>query len=117
MRFHNEISEAFQKNALEYFGKDFEKHKNYLLKVAFGRNSAMIPKKAFDDAIIIWGIDSKRCVKELLKVLLPLIEKTMEIIHGRALKLLDRYNSATLSVEDRGRAGNIQVQSERGAKR
>ena len=34
-----EISRSFERNALKYFSEDFEKHKNYLLRVAFGRNS------------------------------------------------------------------------------
>ena len=83
MKLLQEISRDFEKNALKYFSEDFEKHKNYLLKAAFGRNSASIPKKEFEDAIIVWGIDSQRCVKELLNVLLPVIRKTMETIQGR----------------------------------
>ena len=114
MKLHQEISEAFERNAHEYFQKDFQKHKNYLLKVAFGRNSASIPQKEFGDAIIVWGIDTKRCVKELFNVLLPVIERTMDTIHKRGLNLLTRYNNGNLSVEDRG--GHIEVQSERSAK-
>ena len=110
MKLLQEISGAFEENALRYFSEDFEKHRNYLLKVAFGRNSTSIPKSEFEDAIALYGTDSKRCIRELLNVVLPVIEKTMETIYGRALRLLDRYNSGTLTVEDRG--SHIMVQSE-----
>ncbi len=115
MKFQQEISDAFERNALEYFQKDFGKHKNYLLKVAFGRDSGMIPGKEFEDAIMLWGVDAKKCVRELFNVLLPVIQKTMETILGRASKLLDRYNNGTLSANDSG-SGYILVQSERSSK-
>ncbi|MFC1713571.1 AAA family ATPase [Candidatus Poribacteria bacterium] len=112
MKLLQEISRAFQENALKYFSEDFQKHKNYLLKVVFGRNSPAIPQGEFDNAIAIWSDDPKKCVSELLNVLSPVMEKTMEIIHARGLRLLERYNNGTLSVNDTG-SGYILVQSER----
>ena len=115
MLFQKEISEAFERNALEYFGKDFEKHKNYLLNVAVGRNSSLIPQQEFDDAISVYRTSPRKCAKELFRVLSPAIEKTMETIHTRGLRLLERYNKQTLSVNDSG-SGYILVQSERSSK-
>jgi len=113
--FQKEISEAFERNALEYLGKDFEKHRNYLLKVAFGRNSGMIQQQDFDDAITLYHSDQNRGVRELLDVLLPVISTTMDTIHRRGLNLLNKHNRGELTVEDRGN-GCIEVQSERSQK-
>ncbi|MFC1714613.1 hypothetical protein ACFL6S_13180, partial [Candidatus Poribacteria bacterium] len=115
MLFEKEIQESFERNALEYFGKDFGKHKNYLLNVAFGRNSSLIPQQEFDDAISVYRTRPRKCVKDLFKVLSPAIEKTMETIHARGLSLRTKHDNGSLSVNDSG-SGYIQVQSERSSK-
>ncbi|MFC1718517.1 AAA family ATPase [Candidatus Poribacteria bacterium] len=112
MLFQKEISEAFERNALEYLGKDFEKHKNYLLNVAFGRNSSLIPQQEFDDAISIYRTNPRKCAKELFKALSPAIEKTMETIYTRGLSLKTKHDNGSLSVDDNG-GEQIEVQSER----
>ena len=112
MLFQKEISEAFERNALEYLGKDFDKHKNYLLNVAFGRNSSLIPQQEFDDAISVYRTNPRKCTKELLRVLSPAIEKTMETIHTRGLSLKTKHDNGSLSVDDNG-GEQIAVQSER----
>ena len=112
MLFQKEISEAFERNALEYFGKDFDKHKNYLLNVAFGRNSALMPQQEFDNAISIYKTNPRKCVKDLFEALSPAIEKTMETIHTRGLSLKTKHDNGSLSVDDNG-GEQIEVQSER----
>ncbi len=102
MLFQKEISEAFERNALEYFGKDFDKHKNYLLNVAFGRNSALMPQQEFDNAISIYKTNPRKCVKDLFEALSPAIEKTMETIHTRGLSLKTKHDNGSLSVDDNG---------------
>ena len=98
MLFQKEIQEAFERNALEYFGKDFEKHKNYLLNVAFGRNSSLIPQQEFDDAISVYRTNPRKCAKDLFQVLSPAIEKTMETIHGRGLSLNGNFDYSRRSL-------------------
>jgi len=110
--FQKEISEAFERNALEYLGKDFDKHKNYLLNVAFGRNSSLIPQQEFDDAISIYRTNPRKCAKGLFEALSPAIEKTMETIHARGLSLKTKHDNGSLSVGDNG-GEQIEVQSER----
>lgn len=112
MLFQKEISEAFERNALEYFGKDFDKHRNYLLKVAFGRNSSLIPQQEFDDVISVYRTNPRKCAKELFRVLGPAIEKTMETIHTRGLSMKTKHDNGSLSVSDNG-GEQIEVESER----
>ena len=112
MLFQKEISEAFERSALEYFGKDFDKHKNYLLNVAFGRNSSLISQQEFGDAISVYRTNPRKCAKELFRVLSPAIEKTMETIHTRGLSLKTKHDNGSLSVDDNGGEW-IEVQSER----
>ena len=111
MLFEREIKESFERNALEYFGKDFEKHKNYLLNVAFARNSSLIPQQDFDDVISAYNTNPRKCAKDLFKVLSSTIEKTMKTIHGRGLSLKRKHDSGSLSVNDDG-GEHIEVQSE-----
>jgi len=111
MKLQKEIAEEFERQATECFQKDFSKHKNYLLKVAFGQNSSIIPKQDFDDAITLYGSDQKAGISMLFDVLLPVIKKTMDVVYSRALKLFDKYDSGLLSVDDLG-DGNIKVQSD-----
>ena len=93
MLFANEIQESFERNALEYFGKDFDKHRNYLLNVAFGRNSSLIPQQEFDDAISVYRTNPRKCVRDLFKALSPAIEKTMQTIHTRGLSLKTKHDN------------------------
>ena len=71
MKLSQQIADSFERYCLEYFQKDFSKHKNYLLKVAFGRNSSIISMKHFDEAILIYATDPNRGVRELYNVLQP----------------------------------------------
>ena len=111
MKLYREISEAFERNALEYLEKDFVKHKDYLLRVAFGRNSALISRQDFEEALELYNSDPRGCVKRLFQVVLPAIEATMDTVYSRALKLLSKYNSGTHQVKDLGN-GMIEVESE-----
>jgi len=110
--FRKEISETFERNALEYLGKDLDKHKNYLLKVALGRNSSLIPQQEFDDAISVYRTDPGKCAKELFQALSPAIEKTMKTIHTRGMSMKAKHDNGSLSVSDNG-GEQITVQSER----
>ena len=110
--FEKEIQESFERNALEFFGKDFDKHRNYLLKVAFSGNSSMIPQQEFDDILSTYNTNPRKSVKELFKLLSPAIEKTMETIHKRGLSLKTKHDSGSISVEDNG-GDHIEVESER----
>ena len=98
MELLKEISEAFKENALRCFEKDFEKHKNYLLNVAFGRNSRLFSVEDFEEALKLYQSDPNRCVEELLKVVSPAIEATMNTVHARALNMLDKHRSGELVV-------------------
>lgn len=111
MRFEREISRTFERNAIEYFEKDFDKHKKYLLKVVFGRGSSSLPLQDFENALFGYATDPRGCIKELLNVLLPTIRQTMDTIHERARSLLGKYNSGLLSVTDKG-SGMVDVQSD-----
>lgn len=111
VKLQNEIAQAFERQTLECFAKDFDKHKNYLLKVAFGRNSSLIVKQDFDDAISLYGSDPQAGVSMLFDALMPAIEKSMNPVYDRAIALQDKYNSGLLSVDDLGN-GNIKVQSD-----
>jgi len=111
VKLHNEIREAFERQTLECFAKDFSKHKNYLLKVAFGRNSSVIVKQDFDDAITLYGSDPQAGVSMLFDALMPAIEKSMNPVYDRAIALQDKYNSGLLSVDDLGN-GAVKVQSD-----
>jgi MoxR-like ATPase len=100
MKLSQQIADAFERYCLEYFQKDFSKHKNYLLKVAFGRNSSIISIKHFDEAILIYATDPNRGVRELYNVLQSAIEATMQPVEEKASALLCQYNNSTLEVEE-----------------
>ncbi|MBD3184967.1 hypothetical protein GF312_21975, partial [Candidatus Poribacteria bacterium] len=112
MLFEREIQGSFEKNATEYLGRDFEKHRNYLLKAVFGRNSSMIPEHDLDEILSVYTSNPDKCVDNLYRLLKPVIEKTMGVIHSRGLSLKARYENDSLILRDNG-GEKIEVQSER----
>jgi len=114
MLFEKEIQESFEKQALECLLKDFNKHKNYLTRAAFGRTVPPATIKDVDKTLTQFNADPGQSVRELFEILKPSIEKQMDTIHKRGLALVDKYNDGHITVDDRGTDAII-VQSETSA--